>query len=142
MTNAIVDYPSVNVTTATPATFTITPAASGTYYFGFNNYTAGGTIGSLLLDDILVTAASLGTKENHLQNNNVNVYPNPTSDYLYVIGKEKFVKAKILDASGSIVLSFNKVGQKIDVSQLTKWVYVLVIKNTDGTQLSHKFIQK
>jgi hypothetical protein len=61
---------------------------------------------------------------------------------LYVIGKGKFVEAKILDASGSIVMSFNKVGQKIDVSQLTKGVYVLVIKNTDGTQLSHKFIKK
>lgn len=142
MTNIIVDYPDVNVTSATPATFTITPAVTGTYYFGFNNYTSAGTMGMLLLDDISVTAASLGTQESLSQNNNAGVYPNPVSDYLYIRGKQKNTEVKIFDTSGKMVSVLNNVDQKIDVSRLIKGTYVVVIKNADGALSNYKFIKK
>ncbi|WP_449401582.1 T9SS type A sorting domain-containing protein [Chryseobacterium wanjuense] len=144
MTNLINDFGSVNTMVSTPATFTITPASTGVYYFGFNDYTPtnNGNAGAIAIDDISVTMATLSTSENALSNNNVSVYPTPTSDYLYIKSRQSIADAKVFDASGKMVLSLNKVEQKIDVSQLVKGTYILSIKNTDGTLSSHKFIKK
>jgi len=142
MTNIIQDYPNVNVGTITPASFTITPAATGVYYFGFNDYTPAVPLGIMLIDNIVLTVSNLSTSENQLSKNTVAVYPNPTSDYLNVRSKQKNAGIKIYDVSGKMVLSLDKAEQKIDVSQLMKGTYFLTLKNADGTSSTNKFIKK
>lgn len=144
MVNIIADYPDVNVTSATTATFTVTPISTGVYYFGFQNYTPAANVnmsGTIMLDDISVTQSNLSTQDSEFQNNNVDVYPNPTSDYLQIRSKKKITEAKIFDVSGKLVLSSDKIDQKIDVSQLIKGVYILSFKSIDGTFSRHKFIK-
>ncbi|WP_170828436.1 T9SS type A sorting domain-containing protein [Chryseobacterium soldanellicola] len=142
MVNLIQDYPDLNVGTSTPASFTITPASTGVYYFGFNNHSpATGNMGYVLVDNISLTGVSLATSENQLSNG-VKVYPNPTSDYLYVKTDRKVVNVKIFDASGKLVISKDKIDQKIDVSQLSTGSYILTMKNSDGTSSTHNFIKK
>lgn len=144
MINIIADYPNVNAASASTAIFTVTPISTGVYYFGFHNYTPaanGNIFGAIILDNISVTQSNLSTQDNEFQNNNVNIYPNPASDYLHVKSKKKITEAKIYTASGKIILSHGKVDQKIDVSKLIKGVYILSIKNADGTSSSHKFIK-
>jgi len=53
MTNLVVDYPEVEHATSSVKTFYITPTATGTYYFGFNAYSATDQA-YLYLDDISV----------------------------------------------------------------------------------------
>jgi len=145
MTNVINNYTNVNVTNYATGSFTITPSTTGVYYLGFNVTTTAamsGNFGLMLFDNIsLTTTATLSTSEN-LLSENVQVYPNPTSDYLYIKGAKKVSGIKVLDVSGRVVLSSDKAEQKIDVSQLIKGAYILTVKNTDGTSSTHKFIKK
>lgn len=143
MTNVINDYATINLGTSTPATFTVTPTASGVYYFGFECYTSqgNGDFGSLILDNIKVTTSTLSTAENLLSKNNVSIYPNPTSDYLNIKSAQNISGIKIFDASGKMVSSFSKT-DRINVSELVKGTYFVTVKNADGTSSTHKFIKK
>lgn len=144
MTNLIHDYSGIDVTTYTPGSFTITPSATGVYYLGFNVYTTiamSGGFGVMMFDNISLTTSTLSTSEN-LLSENLQVYPNPTSDYLSIKGAKKVSGIKVFDVSGKMVLFSEKVEQKIDVSQLIKGTYILNLKNTDGTSSTHKFIKK
>lgn len=71
------------------------------------------------------------------------IYPNPTSDVLNVISKNKtqHTTFQISNMAGQIVLKGNLNNQKINVSNLPKGVYVLTVK--DGTQTQNsKFMKK
>lgn len=144
MTNVISDFANVDVSSYTPGSFTITPSTSGVYYLGFNVYTTTDMIGSfgvMMFDNISLTTSSLSTSEN-LLSQNMQVYPNPTSDYLNIKGAKKVSEIKVFDVSGRVVLSSDKAEQRLDVSQLTKGAYILNLKNADGTSSTHKFIKK
>ncbi len=69
----------------------------------------------------------------------VEVYPNPTSDKLYIQNSLRVNKIGIIDISGRTVLEFNKAKnlKSIDVSNLTEGIYFL--KTDLGSQL--KFIK-
>ncbi|WP_307271527.1 T9SS type A sorting domain-containing protein [Chryseobacterium sp. W4I1] len=145
MTNLIQDYPNINLSAYASASFTITPATTGVYYFGFNVYTPGtptGPLGLMVLDNIELTTATLSTLDHQLSGNNIKFYPNPTSDYLYVKNNNKTAEMKVLDISGKLVLSFKKPEEKIDVSKLAKGTYILSVSNSDGTSSAFKFIKK
>ncbi|AZA53172.1 T9SS type A sorting domain-containing protein [Chryseobacterium sp. G0201] len=144
MTNVISDFANVDVSSYTPGSFTITPSTSGVYYLGFNVYTTTDMIGSfgvMMFDNISLTTSSLSTSEN-LLSQNMQVYPNPTSDYLNIKGAKKVSGIKVFDVSGRVVLSSDKAEQRLDVSQLTKGAYILNLKNADGTSSTNKFIKK
>lgn len=144
MTNVINNYPNVNITNYATGSFTITPATTGVYYLGFNVYTTAATSGGfglMMFDNISLTTSTLSTSEN-LLSESLQVYPNPTSDFLNIKGAKKVSGIKVLDVSGRVVLSSDKAEQRIDVSQLIKGTYILNVKNTDGTSSTHKFIKK
>ncbi|KMQ61964.1 hypothetical protein ACM40_06490 [Chryseobacterium sp. BLS98] len=144
MTNLIQDYPDINVGTSTPASVTFTPAVTGVYYLGFNVYTpaSSGSFGIMLFDNLSLTQTNLGTVNTALTKNNINIYPNPATDYLYLRNNNKVTQISICDVTGKTVLSTDKVGDKIDISGLLRGNYFIVLKLTDGTSQSQKFIKK
>lgn len=142
MTNVIQEFPNIpNNTAPVLASITFSPSATGVYYFGFNY--KGGNPGTLLLDNLSITLQStLSASEVRHLKDNVEVYPNPVKDYLFIKNAKKNAGTEILDVSGKLVLSLTGIKEKIDVSQLIRGTYFLVIKNEDGTLSKTKFIKR
>ncbi len=73
-------------------------------------------------------------------NTEVNVYPNPVSDILYIESDENWSKAEIFDISGRILRSVSLDGQAIDVSGLESGTYLVRLK--DGEKIGmFKFVK-
>lgn len=75
-----------------------------------------------------------------INENGILVYPNPTSDKLYIHNSLQANQIKVIDISGRTVLNFDKANniESIDVTNLTNGIYFL---RTDlGSQL--KFLKK
>lgn len=70
--------------------------------------------------------------ENYLANSvvhgksEIKMYPNPVSDFLYILN-DKDLPYKVFDTSGRIMLSGNTKNKKIDMSSLTKGLYLIQI---------------
>ena len=62
----------------------------------------------------------------------VNIYPNPSSDYVYVQSKtsEKY-HLTLMDSSGKVLQSIPNT-DKISITSYPKGIYYLVIKNDKG----------
>ena len=63
----------------------------------------------------------------------VDIYPNPVKDILYVRTGESWTKAEIYDLSGRIVRSVTFDGMSLDVGDLVAGSYFLRLKNKDRT---------
>lgn len=67
---------------------------------------------------------TLSTQPKQVQET-VSVYPNPVKNVLYVKGGQNNSKYKILDVSGRLLLK--GIGAKVDVSKLSKGVYLIQV---------------
>lgn len=72
---------------------------------------------------------------------NINIYPNPTSDFIHIDTKEKIDNIEVYDATGRKVISNISVDHQIDVRKLLQGIYYIRI-NTAGKNLTSKFIKK
>jgi hypothetical protein len=70
---------------------------------------------------------------------NISIYPNPTSDIVYVEGNYSQLKAVVYDILGKQVMN-EPITDHIDISQLDKGVYIL--KLSDGVKLTTQRILK
>ncbi len=78
---------------------------------------------------------------NNIKENNVSVFPNPSSDKIYIKGIESSYIYKIYDITGKNLISGNSNSeQNIDISKLTQGIYFLKI-NSDKTVLAFKIIK-
>jgi len=89
---------------------------------------------------------NLGTGEVKSKENNLNIYPNPAAQFLY-IGKEsdkKYTEVSIIDMSGRLVLQKkdHKYTEGIDVNALSAGTYLVVSKSVEGKTYKNKFIKK
>jgi len=89
---------------------------------------------------------SLGTGETKTKENSLSIYPNPTTQLLY-IGKEsdkKYSEISIIDMSGKLVIQKrdHQAGKAIDVSVLVPATYMIVSKTADGRIYKNKMIKK
>lgn len=82
--------------------------------------------------------------ENSLNNTNfvnsdtkINVFPNPSSDVLNIESKYAFEDYKIYDATGRLIKGSNLIDNKINVSDLSKGQYILMLDKN-----SHNFIKE
>ncbi|WP_370900794.1 T9SS type A sorting domain-containing protein [Chryseobacterium gossypii] len=129
-----------------------TATASG--YYGFYACTAYcpdqceflGLIGFVTLNFGNWSFCSLGTGETKPKENDLTIYPNPATQFLY-IGKESdktYNDISIVDMSGKLVLQKkdHQYKQPIDVSGLVPGTYIIVSKSSGGKVYKNKFIKK
>lgn len=83
---------------------------------------------------------STGIKEKTAYNNDVNIYPNPTTDLLYVDARHhNFTSITIMDLTGKAVL--NTTSTSIDVSTLDAGIYYIQLSDKDGLMHTQKFVK-
>jgi surface protein len=73
--------------------------------------------------------------------NEITIYPNPTTDFIYIKNLKGYNSFKIFDANGRIVRNSSLNHEKIDVNSLIEGNYILQIISGDKAQ-SFKFIKK
>ncbi|UZT96346.1 T9SS type A sorting domain-containing protein [Chryseobacterium fluminis] len=88
-----------------------------------------GTLGMLYQTSLQV----LGAGEVIVKQDKVNVYPNPTADYitLQISSQEKPKEVSVYDLSGKLVMQQAVSNDRLDLSSLMKGIYLLVFKNSD-----------
>jgi Leucine-rich repeat (LRR) protein len=71
---------------------------------------------------------------------NINTYPNPVTDILYLETNENWTKADIYDISGRIMRSISLDGQSMDVSGLQSGTYFIRLRDGESVGLV-KFVK-
>ena len=96
-------------------------------YFDYNNAVYTNTVSNIL---------SIPNYVHELKNkNNLNIFPNPTQNLLYVRSTEKYKTIKIVDARGVLVKMHGAAYQKgIDVSTLQPGIYFIELINEAKTE--------
>jgi len=89
----------------------------------------------------------IGGEEEHLTTNNlidskIKIYPNPTSDKLFVSSSLELIRYEIYDFSGQKLLdkSFDNQSKFVDVSHLKKGIYILKLLDKNQKVQTVKFI--
>ena len=110
---------------------------------GGESYTVTDFVGNIVLQgtvsgvedfDNFTTGDELWTGVEDMSNININIYPNPVQDNLFIEGTYDYIE--IFDLLGrSLLISENK--NVIDISQLSSGIYIVNIQSYD-TKTSHK----
>ncbi len=95
---------------------------------------------ALILDTVKVTQGSLGTSEIDLMQDELVVYPNPATDYVFLQSKSKILKAEVFDLTGRKV-STELIDDKVNLQQLPPGNYLMKIA-TENKIYSKKIIKK
>jgi|GEM_PF-4161388 len=79
--------------------------------------------------------------------NTLTIYPNPTSDFLYISGEELQGKYSIYGIDGSVLIPYRQIPEqngntKIDISSLSAGFYLLRIETKTGIQTKPFIISK
>lgn len=123
-------------------------AAAGTYYaqvYGYNNannasvcYTLKVATGTASKGDVIAKTS--------INKPLLSVFPNPAASRVNVslAGYKGTSDIKLFDINGKQVASYRtaEINSSLDISKLTKGVYMLRIVTTDGTILTHKVIKQ
>lgn len=90
-----------------------------------------------------IACIGVGLKENALQNANLDLYPNPASNYLVINSRAEGVyKYIVLDLFGKEIITGNltAANQTIDVSNLESGLYFIYAETASGKKSSSKFV--
>jgi hypothetical protein len=117
---------------------------SGAYYFNWalGFFEAGaGNISRILQDSLKIVrnGAVLSTNKNNAFE--FSMYPNPVKDELRINTKEPLQKIEVFDLLGKSVLSLDNVSESIDVSALTKSLYIVKLTSANGVS-TKKFVKQ
>ncbi len=90
--------------------------------------------------DKYIPLGTVPEKNTELSANSIQVFPNPTSNYLTIKTKQNF-SLFIYDMTGKLIKYYSKISnnQTVDISALNKGFYTLVLKN-DTKIINKKFI--
>lgn len=86
-------------------------------------------------------AGCLSTSEVDVKEN-FKVYPNPFTDFVNISNVEKVKSVRVMDVSGRIVKTIEKVSENINLSELKSGMYLLNLELKDGSKVSYKIIKK
>ena len=71
----------------------------------------------------------------------VNIYPNPTSDFIHIKSKTDVTSISLFNAEGrKLIETYNE--NKVDLSPYSTGIYFLNIVLKDGTTFKHKILKK
>lgn len=91
--------------------------------------------------DILYNTSVLSTNESSLPF--LRIYPNPTSDKLYIKNNNLFKDYEILDSSGRIILKGHIKNEFINTSNLSNGKYILILYDkSNDSRIAKSFIKK
>ncbi len=76
-----------------------------------------------------VSISLTGIQENHL--NRISVFPNPANDYVELKTDKTIKSVNILDLKGNLILSKNVNNNRIEISNLSKGIYILEVKSNN-----------
>ena len=140
-TNSITNQPFNNpVTFDSPSTNTVGAviyaykfSVPGTYNYdcSVGSHAANGMVGSIIVTDPSTNINTAGT--NYL------IYPNPTSDYVYLSGINGDSKATVYDITGKLLLSTSK--KKIDLSSYPNGLYI-VNMSSNNKSITQRIIKE
>ena len=125
MTLPIADHEDFLTATPILESVTITPPATGVYYFGFDAYSDNNSY-LMFVDDIVIDVA-LAT--NQFDTSNFSYYPNPVKDILNISYIDAITAVSVYNLLGQEVItkSVNDNLTKIDMSSLSKGTYLVKV---------------
>lgn len=89
---------------------------------------------------IIIKNGSLGLNE--IQKRSISIYPNPTSDYIFVNSEIEINRIEILDLSGRMINNIDFADHKLFVGDLQAGIYVAKIYDVKGIITTEKIIKK
>jgi hypothetical protein len=148
-TNTAVTSAVGTTTGIDPVLYTEITSGGGAHYYVYalNYYTpaAGNTsplINTLIINRVVLNVSTtplLSTKEHNAFE--FSMFPNPVKDKLYFNTREVISKVEAFDLQGRSVLTVDDVSDYIDVSSLSKAVYMLKLTSDNGVS-TKKFIKQ
>lgn len=107
----------------------------------FRQFNGPASYGSMLMmDDVRITQQQVLATSEVNSNAKVGIYPNPTSDYVFLKSKSKITKAEVFDIAGrKMNVGFNE--NRVDVRNLKSGAYMLKVTSENKTY-SQKIIKK
>jgi hypothetical protein len=115
--------PGVSGDSFDPAT-----AGLGTHTLSYD-YTDGNGCSNTEVQTILVDAC---ISINEIENSQLKIYPNPTSESFKIIGAKNISSVRLLDLNGRVIKSFDEHKTSYDVSNLSTGVYLMKINSEKG----------
>lgn len=126
---------NINLGTVLPLTYKHTAAlAAKNNLINNKNWTITG-------DTYNANCVSVLSTKNNILENNISLYPNPATDYIYLKNLKNIESYIIFDSSGRIVLQGKFNENKIDIRNLSLGIYTLQIKEKDSSK-NFKFVKK
>jgi plastocyanin len=125
------DSPSTNTAGAVIFAYKFTIPGTYNYDCSVGSHAANGMVGSVIVTDPSTNINTAGT--NYL------IYPNPTSDYVYLSGITGISYSKIYDITGKLLQSTSET--KIDLSSYPNGIYIVNIRSNNKT-ITHSIIKK
>lgn len=94
-------------------------------------YARGDAGSKILIDNAsIVDKSTLSSNEFIIESNKISVYPNPSNDYIQVLGFKEKEKYEIYNFLGKRILNgYSQENQKIDIRNLTNGMYILKTEN-------------
>lgn len=132
-TNDVDNFERVDIPNPS-GTYTITVTHKGTLRNNSQNYS------------LIVTAPSmtvLGVNDIIKEGNDINVFPNPASDIISIIGvNDDKIDFEVFDYSGKLILKDTTKDAKVNIANLLPGVYSLKVIDKKGEVKIIKFIKK
>lgn len=87
-------------------------------------------------------ALSINTGVSSIESLGIKIAPNPTSDFLFIdnIGNARINQVKLINSQGKVAKSLTKDYERIDVTELSKGLYLLLIIDNENNEYSTKVI--
>ena len=118
----------------------ITITNGGTIYFKVAPYFSGNS-GTYLLDIPIKRTSTTNIDNNNIETN-INVFPNPTKDEIYIKSEFQIQKVEIYNLTGSLVITENNFLGKISVAALSQGVYTVKIYTNNCVSIEKIVINK
>lgn len=90
---------------------------------------------------IIIKDSTLGLSEVETKNK-LSIYPNPTSDYLYIKSDIQINEIQILDLNGRIINNIDFVDNRIYLGSIENGIYLAKIRDINGNTTTEKIIKK